>query len=310
MMVIGPDRRERLIARYADGLSLRWGMTTGAARRYAAGLVDEAVPVAVLAVGQTWTQRDGEALPGGDLFRFAAEKSYTVTGFTEEGLVSVGDGKFHMNPRLFANMWLTAWPDHHTLIDEPQAPAAALPPPEEEETRDEGTDDEGQFDPRNVWVTVSRADEAKPVPDWLPLLGDDYRAVNWRKPEYPPSYGNALDVPAYLDKHLADYRAGWPDFRDQFKTESWLDYFNEMGGCDCDIAVAAYLGQWLWQRVRSDVVAEYRGTVKDYDVMFMWGPYMADAVLEAAPYAHPEWEIPADHRLAQCEGQTSLMEAS
>ncbi|MEV0236929.1 hypothetical protein [Nonomuraea sp. NPDC050786] len=306
LMVIGPERRERLITHYADGLSLAHGMSAAAARRYATELVDDADPGAVLRIGQTWTQRDGEKLPGGDVFRFAGEKSYTVVGFTDDGLVSVGDGKFHLNARLFRNMWLTAWPEEYTLIEEPQPPQAALPPPEED-AADGGDDDEERFDPRNHWAMVHRCrEDGLPTGEGLPLLGDDYRAVNWKKPEYEPCYGNALDIPAYLDKYLDDYRAGWPDFLATFKTAGWLDYFNALGACDCDVAVAAYLGRWLWQRVRSDVVAQYGGTVDEYDVMFMWAPFMADAVLEAAPYAHPEWEIPPDHPLAQCDGQADL----
>lgn len=305
LMVIGPARRERLITRYADGLSLRHGMSAAAARRYATGLVDDAIPAAVLAVGQTWTQRDGDALSGAGLVRSVAEKSYTVAAVTGDGLVSVCDGLRHMNPRLFQRMWLTAWPDEHTLEDEPQPPAAALPPPEEEETSGDG---EEQFDPHNLWVTVTRTRHDIPFRgDGLPLLGDHYRAVNWKKPEYPPCYGNSLDIPAYLAEHLADYRAGWPAFVDQFQRGvTSLAYFTDLGACECDIAVAAYLGSWLWQRVGSDVIAEYGGTVDDYDVMFQWGPYMADMVIEAAPYAHPEWEIPSDHRLAQCAGQMAL----
>lgn len=306
LMVIGSDRRDRLISRYADGLSLAWGMTQVAARRYATGLVDEAVPGAVLAIGQTWSQRDGDALPGAELIRSVREKLYTVAGFTDDGLVSVNDGKLHLNARLFERMWLTAWPDTYTLIDEPQPPQATLPLPEEETTEDDGE----RFDPHNLWIMAMRErEDGLPLGEGLPLLGDHYRAVNWKKPEYEPSYGNALDVPAYLAEHLADYRAGWPDFRDQFDRGNWLDHFNELGGCDVDVAVAAYLGRWLWERVRADVVNEYGGTVDNFTVMFPWAPYYADAVVEAAPYSHPEWEIPSDHRLAQCDGQAELFEA-
>jgi hypothetical protein len=305
-MVIGPERRERLIARYADGLSIRYGMTMDAARRYATDLVDDADPAAVLAVGQTWAQRDGQTLPGGDLFRFAREKSYTVVGFTDEGMVTVNDGGMHLNVRLFSDMWLAAWPDSHTLVDEPQPPQAALSEPEEAGNEDE---DGEHFDPRSLWVMANRTrEDGLPLGEGLPLLGTHYRAVNWRKPEYEPSYGNGLDVPAYLAEHLADYRTGWPDFRDRFTHKDSFDYFNALDdGTEVGLSVSAYLGEWLWQRVRADVVTEYGGTVDDYSVMFQWAPGMADAVIEAAPYAHPEWEIPADHPLAQCDGQISLL---
>jgi hypothetical protein len=304
LMVIGPERRERLISRYADGLVLTHGMSVNAARRYATELVDDADPGAVLRVGQTWTQRDGRSLPGAELILSVREKSYTVAGFTDDGMVEVGDGALHLGAHLFTQMWLTAWPDTITLDDEPQPPADPLPEPEDDDEQGE------RLDPRNLWVMASRCrEDGLPLGEGLPLLAAHYRAVNWKKPEYEPSYGNALDVPAYLNEHLADYRAGWPDFRAQFKPGEWLDYFNGFGGCEADIAVAAYLGRWLWQRVRSDVVAEYGGTVDGFDVMFPWAPYYADAVLEAAPYAHPEWRIPPDHRLAQCDGQDSLFAA-
>lgn len=304
LMVIGPERRERLIARCADGLSIRWGMAMDAARRYATGLVDDADPAAILSAGQTWSQRDGHKLPGSEFFRCAGDTSYEVTGFTGDGMVMVGDGSLHLGTHLFASMWLTAWPDTYTLADEPQPPLAALPQP------DQAADEPGKehFDPHNLWVMVSRTrEDGLPVGEGLPLLGAHYRAVNWKKPEYEPSYGNALDVPVYLAEYLADYRAGWPDFREEFAAGDWLDYFNGLGECESDLAAAAYLGRWLWQRVRGDVATEYGGTVKDFDVMFPWAPYYADAVFEAAPYAHPEWEIPSDHPLAQCDGQTSLL---
>ncbi|MFG1683546.1 hypothetical protein ACGFNP_25480 [Nonomuraea sp. NPDC049269] len=307
LIVIGPERRDRLISRYADGLVLTHGMSMNAARRYATELVDDADPGAVLSIGQTWSQRDGRSLPGGELILSVREKSYTVAGFTDDGMVEVGDGSLHLGAHLFAGMWLTGWPDTYTLADdEAQAPQAALPEPGEGDETPAGED---RFDPRSLWVMAHRSDEnGLPLGEGLPLLTAHYRAVNWKKPEYEPSYGNALDVPAYLDEYLADYRAGWPDFRAQFKPGEWLDYFNGLGGCETDIAVAAYLGRWLWQRVRSDVVHEYGGTVDGFDVMFPWAPYYADAVLEAAPYADPEWEIPSDHRLAQCDGQRSLFE--
>ncbi|MFF4417042.1 hypothetical protein ACFYY8_31360 [Streptosporangium sp. NPDC001559] len=306
LMVIGPERRERLIVRYADGLSLRYGMAMEAARRYATGLVDDADPAAILAVGQVWSERDGHKPHGLEFFRSDDDTSYEVSGFTDDGMVMVGDGSLHLGVDLFARMWLTAWPDTYTLVDEPQPPSAESPQPDQE--ADESDAAEGRFDPRKLWVMVSRVrEDGLPFGEGLPLLGTHYRAVNWKKPEYEPSYGNALDVPAYLAEHLADYRAGWPDFLSQFEAGDWLSYFNELGSCECDLEVAAYLGRWLWQRVRSDVVTEYGGTVADYDPMLPWAPHYADAVLEVAPYADPEWDIPVDHPLAQCDGQTSLL---
>lgn len=304
LMVIGPERRDRLITRYADRLSLTYGMTAESARRYTEGLADDADPAVLLAVGQTWSQPDGKILPGGELFGFAAAGSYTIVGFTGDGMVSVGDGTVHLGAHLFRGMWLTSWPDTFTLEDEPEPPQQPIA-----EQPDKPTEGEPDFDPRVLWVMAHRSrEDGLPIGEGLPLLGDHYRAVNWRKPEYEPSFGNALDVPAYLEEHLADYRAGWPDFQNEFAGGDWLDYFNHLGACETDLAVAAYLGRWLWQRVRSDVVTEHGGTVNDYDVMFPWAPCYADLVLEVAQYAHPEWEIPADHRLAQCDGQADLFE--
>lgn len=313
LMVIGPDRRERLITRCADRIAIAHGITADAARRYATDQVNDAIPHAILSVGQTWSQRDGQSLPSAELSRSAQERAFTVAGFTDDGMVSVNDGKLHLGVHLFERMLLTAWPDTYTLIEEPQPPQATLPPPEEETTSDEDDEDEERFDPHQLWVMVHRArEDGLPIGEGIPLLGDHYQAQNWKKPEYEPSYANALDVPAYLNEHLDDYRAGWPDFQAQYKhsTDSWLSYFNHLGACDCDAIVAAYLGRWLWQRIRADVVAEYGGTVDGYDVMFPWAPYYADAVLEAAPYAHPEWDIPTDHRLAQCDGQADLFGGS
>lgn len=306
LMVIGPERRERLIARYADGLSIRWGMTMDAARRYATGLVDDADPCAILALGQTWSVPDGKTLAAAELMESARATSYEVAGFTDDGMVLVGDGRLHLNQQMFTSMWLSVWPDTYTLADdEPTSPKMALPEVSEEPQQDGGDE---HFDPHNLWVMVARTrEDGLPLGEGLPLLGAHYRAVNWHKPEYEPSYGNSLDIPAYLAEHLADYRAGWADFREEFAGGDWLDYFNGLGECESDLAASAYLGRWLWQRVRADVVTEYGGTIKGFDVMFPWAPYYADAVFEAAPYAHPEWEIPADHPLAQCEGQTDLL---
>jgi hypothetical protein len=314
LIVIGPERRERLIDRAADGLSLQYGMTMVAANRYATELVTIADPATVLAVGQTWALPDGVTLPAAELLSTtAAATPHTVVGFTADGMVAVGDGTLHLGVHLFDTMWLTAWPDACALDEGPAPPRAALPPPEETDVEAEDEDeDEDEFDPRRLWTSVTRMrPDGLTIGEGLPLLSAHYRAVNWKKPEYTPSYGNLLDVPVYLAEHLADYRAGWLDFRDQFRVRNvvdWAGYFNGLGGCQGDLCAAAYLGRWLWQRVRADAVAEHGGDVGGYDVMIPWSPWMADVVLDAAPYADPEWEIPADHPLAQCDGQAALFQ--
>lgn len=318
--VIGAERRTRLIERQADVLALEHGMPLDRARRYAGHQVDEAHAAVVLAVGQVWSRPEGVTLPGAALAgsRIAAD-SYTVLGFGQPGpsgqvMVQIGEGSW-VSIDTFESMWLTAWPETYTLRNEPHPltvtgvllEGGAI---EEEDAPAEEDGDAGDgFDPRAVWFIAYRTGEAGfGTGEGLPLLSAPYRAVNWKKPEYEPFYGNALDVPAYIAEHLADYRAAWPDYRDRWNGEdSAFDAFNELdGGCECDVRVAAYIGWWLWQRVRSDVVAEYGGTVADFEVHHMWGPAKADAVLAAAPYADPEWEIPADHPLAQCDGQTAL----
>jgi hypothetical protein len=310
-MVIGEERREQLIARYADRLVLKFGMRPGPARRYAEGLVDAAEPGAVLAAGQVWSKPDGVKTKGEELFRFLRDKTYTIEGFGQPGpsnqiMVKVSEGGWYA-VHVFERWWLTGWPEEHGVDVKPQPPGAPLP--DDTDPPDDDTDEDREvYAPRSVWFMVNRVKDGLSVGEGLPLLSAPYRACNWHKPEYDPSYGNALDVVAYLETHLADYRAGWPDYRAQWKTrESVWAAFNELdSGCECDIRVAAYLGYWLWQRVRSDVVTEYGGTVDDYDVMHMWGPSKADIILAAAPYADPEWEIPPDHPLAQCQGQTGL----
>lgn len=311
-MVIGPERAERLITRYADGLALRWGMRLEAARKYAEAVYAEAAPVMVLAPGQVWSRPDGKELPGDAIAGLLGQdpnEQWTVAGFSDDGMmVEVGRGVL-INPDIFNHLWLTAWPEQFTLnVEAPQPPAKPIALESPGAAAGDGERDE-EFDPRCVWFTAGRSDERGfRVGNGLPMLGDHYRAVNWYKPEYDPYYGNGLDVVAYLAEHLADYRAGWADFVAQWRSRDWIDHFNELdGGCECPVEVSAYLGRWLWQRVRADVVAEYGGTVDDYDVWTMWSPSKADAVIAAAPYADPEWEIPSDHPLGQCDGQLDLL---
>lgn len=309
-MVIGPERAEKILTQEADGIALRHGMRLDRARKYAQACFDEGLPETIIRVGQVWARRDGTTVPSdqilGLLGREAAE-SFTVEGFDGE-MVHVGSGHY-MNVMLFKVLWLVAWPETFTLDDD-----APKPPGEPIQDDDEDADDdEGErFDPRQLWTMSYRSADWKreaPTP-FLPLLGDHYTAVNIYKPELEPGYSNLLDVPAYLAEHLADYRAGWPDWLAQ-STGEWVDHFNALdGGCECGIEVASYLGHWLWQRLRSDVVTEHGGTVDEYDCGFTWSPGMADVVLEVAPYADPEWDVPPDHPLALCDGQDSLFEVT
>lgn len=307
-MVIGPERRTKLIERYADGLSLKYGMSLDAARRYATDVYESGAPQMLISIGQAWARREGKPMPGdtiADLLGREHSETVTVTGFWED-MAEIGKGSW-LNCRAFSDMWLVSWPDEYQLDDAQPAPPAE---PISEDPPPSGNDSEPEFNPQSMWVTVAKDEPRKTaVPDWIPLLSQFYCAVNVRKPEYSPSYANALDIPAYLERHLDDYRAGWPDFVNQWNQNEAIFHFSVLGpGCKCGVKLAAYLGHWLWQRVRSDVVTEYGGTVDDFDVHFEWGPHYADAVLKVAPYVDPEWEIPADHPLAQCDGQESLLD--
>jgi hypothetical protein len=303
-MVIGPKRRERLISRYADQIAIKYGMSDSAARQYATDLYEDGATEMILAVGQVWAKREGFSLPAEQVFnaiRGEREDTFTVAGFTGY-MVDVGQGRA-INHILFANMWLVAWPEEYQLA-------------EEEPVIDEGSggdvqaEQEAGISPQAFGVIVQRQGApGGPMPMWLPLIGGFYQAANIHPPHTPPSYVNILDIPAYLDHHLADYRAGWPDFRDQYSPSGPCEYFNAFEvPCECDVVLAAYLGHWLWQRVRTDAVNEHGGNVGDYQALFEWAASYADLVLAVAPYADPEWELPADHRLAQCEGQESLLD--
>jgi hypothetical protein len=310
-MVIGADRREKILAQNADGLALANAMTAERARKYAEACFESADTVSIIRIGQVWARREGQKLPSDIMSAFfgrAPDETFTVHGFDGE-MVDVGGGR-HVNVCLFEHLWLVSWPEEFDLADEqPQPPRSPIT--EEDDTDSE--EDGDRFDPRQLWVLAYRESEfgKRKSPCSIPILGAHYSSHNMHKPEYPPSYASALDVPAYLEEHLADYRAGYPDWLDQQEGDNWIDHFNELdGGPECELEVAAYMGHWLRQRVRSDVVTEYGGTVADYDVSFMWAPGNADLVLAVAPFADPEWEFPADHPLAQCEGQHFLFEAA
>jgi hypothetical protein len=304
-MVIGPERAEKITAQEADGIALKHGMPLDRARKYATSCFDTADTETIIRVGQVWARdHDGQRLPGDDLVKLLGrepDKTYTVHGF-DGCMVDVGGGHL-VNVMQFRSLWLVAWPESFTLDEEPpQAPATPIA-----DGKEEAPSEEGRFDPHKLWTLSNRrASPDGKMPPYLPLLGDHYTAVNIHKPQYEPAYSNVLDVPAYLAEHLADYRAGWDDWRTQ-SSGGFLDHFNEFDdGCECDIQVAAYLGHWLWQRFRSDVVREHGGTVDEFMVGFGWSPGMADVVLEVAPYADPEWEIPPDHPLALTDGQEAL----
>jgi hypothetical protein len=316
--VIGTERKAKLIQLAADRVALQYGMTLADAVRYVEQTWPE--PAYVVAIGQVWRRRAGlKRSAMQDLMGHAEQEAVTVTGIDRfERMVDVGGGR-HINFDMFLphEYDLVAWSDEFVPgVDDPQPPAASQPPPEEQET--EGDDDED--DPRALPVLVQlqseldqymrlTAEEKKAkggcLPRWLPMTGDGYRSIPGR---CGTCYIVTLDVPAYLAMHLGAYRAGWPDFRDAYRSKDAMDYFNELAAeeYDVDVVHAAYLGKWLWDRLRGDVVREHGGNVDDYDVGFMWGTYKAWRVAEVCPLIDPACELPVDHPLLQCDNQETL----
>ncbi len=307
--IVGSQRRIQLIEAAADRIVLEVGMPWERARAYAASCWPD---IGVLiGVGQVW-RRVGERRPGdiGAVMNVDDELVTVTAVDRDQAMVEVGAGRWlHLYYTLPVRYRLDAWPPECPATPAtPVAPAgASLPPPEEQDH----SDDEERFDPRAVYVLIHhdvRDDgHAKHGPRWLPMMGDHYRS---RPVRCPGCYMTTVDTVAYLSAHLLDYRAGWTDFLDQWRPGDAWNYFNEINatGYDTDTEVASYLGWWLWERVRADVVREHGGTLVDYSVMFMWGGHLADAVIEANPYADPRIELPPDHDLMQGPGQTNLLD--
>lgn len=116
-MVIGPERRKRLIERYADGLALEYGMTLDAARRYATDVYEDGHANIRLAIGQVWTKREGKPVPGGDLLKrwFGEGAMYTVLGFAGD-MVQIGQSpRVLLHASQFEDMWLVSWPEEYQL---------------------------------------------------------------------------------------------------------------------------------------------------------------------------------------------------
>jgi hypothetical protein len=317
--IVGADRKRRLIEAAADRWTLYGEFSSNAqALRYAQQTWPDAA--ILVARGQVW-RRKGPARRG-DIGVILGRDDETVTieqVLHAEQMVDVGGGRrLNYMCYLTDRYELIGWhPDFVPGGDNPQPPAASLAPPEEQPTGGEPP-----FDPRAMFVLVQReADldayikartaggEAGHGPHWMPMTRPYWRSGTT---ECPVCYFTAIDVVAFINDpvNLANYRAGWPDFLAAFehKDAHW-NYFNELswGGFDTDLQVAAYLGQWLFQAIRGDVAREHGGTGADYDTGFMWAGDMADVVLEACPFADPRVDLPADHALAQCDGQESLL---
>jgi hypothetical protein len=311
--IVGPQRRAQLIEAYADRLVLDIGMSFEQARRYAASIWPDVT--VLIGIGQVW-RRIGDARRG-DMPPLSGDSTEEVTIEAIDrwsGMVDVGQGR-HLNLTAYLTLRyeLVAWPPECPAVPpEPLlAPAASLPQPEEQG----GSDDEEEFSPHQLFVLAHRNGppqdddghaERPHGPRWLPILADHFQSVPTR---CPGCYMVWLDTVAYLRTHLADYRVGWPDWLDLWRPGDVWEYFNEWGrGFVTDIEVAAYLGHWLWARIRAHVVAEHGPQEDGYSVVFMWAGHMADAIIDAYPYADPRRELPPDHELMQGPGQLSLLD--
>lgn len=307
-VIVGPDRRRQLIAAFADRLVLETSMPLGRAVAYGEQVwPDRAV---LLAPGQVW-ELIGEVRQSDIGAIMQVPATLTIERADPGAMVDMGGGR-HLHPdHLWTRYRLVDWPAHLPAIVEPQEPVGEpIPEPDEEEP------DEEQFDPRGMFVAVHPAidpDPKGPRPDhppYMPMVGEHYRSRDGFLRGCTCCFLVTLDVIEYLRAGLANYRDGWADYRDGWRRQDALFAFNEMtfDGYDTDTAVAAYLGHWLWESIRGDVVREHGGTVDDYDTMFMWGGHLADVVIEAFAYADPRVELPVDHDLMQCPGQQTLFD--
>lgn len=312
--IVGPQRRAQLIEAYADRLVLDVGMSFEQARRYAASIWPDVT--VLIGVGQVW-RRIGDARRG-DMPPLSGDSTEEVTIEAIDrwsGMVDVGQGR-HLNITAYLTQRyeLVAWPPECPAVPpEPlSAPAASLPQPEEQGS----SDDEEEFNPRGLFLLIHRDggpdhdDGHSPRhphgPRWLQVLADHYTSTPTR---CPGCYVVRLDVVGYLRANLADYRAGWPDWLDLWRPDSVWECFNEIGmPYDTDPAIGGYMGRWLWDRISADVLAEYGGRRDDYSIVFMWAGHMADAIIDACPYADPTVELPPDHELMQGPGQLSLLD--
>lgn len=309
--IVGSQRRAQLVEAAADRIVLEVGMPWDRARGYADSIWPDIT--VLIGVGQVW-RRIGPQRPS-DIGAVLGhdDEVVTITAIDRrEGMVEVGEGRWlNLHLTLPVRYRLETWPAECPAVPpEPVGPpAASCPPPEEQEC----SDDEEPFNPHGVFVMIHhdvREDNhsARPHgPRWLPMMSEHYRSQPTR---CPGCYMTTVDTAAYLSANLLDYRAGWPDFADRWRPADAWGYFNEINssGYETDTSVAAYLGHWLWERIRADVVREHGGTVTDYTIMFMWGGHLADAVLDANPYADPRVELPPDHDLMQGPGQGSLLD--
>jgi hypothetical protein len=320
--IIGPDRRAALIQAAADRMSLEGTMRPDAALRYATTAYANGDPNVIVAAGQVWRERPKRKDPAikgfgpGAALRIVAVDR--ATGMAESaGGVYVNYGTY-----LGPNYYLAEWPLDFRA-DEGQAPQAPAEPPAED-AAPAAQEAEERFDPHMMYLIVGPSferrmarkdagEDVKPLDGHMPMIGECYRTELGKDGKSPFVF---LDAVAYLRAHLADYLDRWPEWNDLHWHDGRgsmgagaLEFFNELGGegCETDLAVGAYLGWWLWNRIMVDVVREHGGTAKDYSVMFMWSPDMVDPIVTAVPGADTTEPLTHDHPLAQVAGQQTLI---
>lgn len=320
--IVGPKRKQDLIEAAADRMVLRGEFSR---REHAVRYATQMWPDSTILVsrGQVWQRKgptrddDMGALTGTDTSQVTIEA-------VDRGqqMVCVGAGRY-MNYVIYLphRYDLVDWPADMPASDgthhDPQPPAAALPPPEEHDD----DDGEAEFDPRNVYVLIQNKAEMEAYfksrvagapaghgAHWLPMTRPYWSS---RPTNCDDCYVTSLDAVSYLadPANLGNYRAGWPHFVATFDPKNaFLDHFNMLSttGFNTDVTVAAYLGHWLWQSARGEVVAEHGGTVDTWDAGFMWGGFMADQLIAVFPLADPTVDLPVDHPLVQCAGQAEL----
>lgn len=313
--IVGDERREALITACADRLILNNAMAPHLARRYAEGEWADTGPAILAAPGQVWAAQSSEpdrdivaALTGTDTSAFTIAHVERVTG-----MVCNGRGHAISFGWLGTHYRLTEWPaDFSATGERPQAPAAPIEPAEHR-------GDEDKFDPRRMYVNAEAVSDSpadvnsSPFDGHLPILGDGYtvKLLRSRKTgdDWPLVH---LDAIAYLTANLADYRDGFwqwhaTEWAPVDHQERYFRHFNELGGSeDVDLEVCAYLGRWLWQRIRGDVAREHGGNAADYHVGFMWAAWMGDLIVPEVIGADPREPLPVDHPLAQCDDQAVL----
>ncbi|WP_431977610.1 hypothetical protein [Micromonospora haikouensis] len=312
--IIGPDRRDQLIRAAADRLILEHGLAAEPALRYATAAYDDGDPIVLVAVGQVWrakrTPREEADAPRDEAVIAEVDRATAMAWTT------TGRG-LNYACHLGRHFDLVDWPADHPAVAEYLAEQAAKAQATHADPEDASTapDDDEPLADGQLYLIIEHqhpkgTGRADPFDQHLTMLGDGYVVRLGRDGKTPFTF---LDVPTYLRLHLHDYRDRWPEWRET----SWkvnggnigiLGYFNDLTGeCELDdTAVCAYLGWWLWQRVREDAAREHGGTADDYHALFQWGPASANHVVPTVQGADPTQELPADHPANQCAGQVDL----